>query len=62
MGRSFGCAGELAALNERLAGGDAITARKRIDYLRWVLLIMVHFQVVSLQVGRLVGNGIRACF
>ncbi|BDA42480.1 Chlorophyllide a oxygenase, chloroplastic [Coccomyxa sp. Obi] len=26
--------GELAALNERLAGGDAITARKRIDYLR----------------------------
>lgn len=55
MGRSFGCAGELAALNERLAGGDAITARKRIDYLRWVLLIMVHFQVVSLQVGRLVG-------
>lgn len=27
--------GELAALNERLAGGDAVTARKRIDYLRY---------------------------
>ena len=30
--------GELAALNERLAGGDAIAARKRIDYLRPVYL------------------------
>ena len=26
--------GELAALNERLAGGDPVFARKRIDYLR----------------------------
>ncbi len=26
--------GELATVNERLAGGDAVTARKRIEYLR----------------------------
>ncbi len=41
MLRMFECAGELAALNERLAGGDAITARKRIDYLRSTIVPIV---------------------
>ena len=47
------CAGELAALNERLAGGDAITARKRIDYLRLTVvsvLCAVVRMAVALQV------------